>query len=160
MVESPPRIYTDNSVFGGAFDEEFRAPSQAFFKLVEGGLFILLVSDVSRREVELAPLRVRSLFDSLAAHMELVSVDAKVLALRDDYLAAGVVGSRRADDAAHVAAATIAGADLIVSWNFKHMVHFDKIRAYNKVNASRGYRPIDIRSPLEVIAYEDEGQDV
>lgn len=31
------------------------------------------------------------------------------------------------------------------------MVHFDKIRVYNAVNALHGYRGIDIRSPWEVL---------
>ena len=31
------------------------------------------------------------------------------------------------NDAMHVALATVAKAD-VVSWNFKHIVHFDKIR--------------------------------
>jgi hypothetical protein len=88
--------------------------------------------------------------------MELVPVDERVLALRDAYVEAGIVSPKWADDAAHVAAATLAEADLIVSWNFRHIVHFDKIRLYNAVNALRGYRAVDIRSPLEVIEYEDE----
>lgn len=88
--------------------------------------------------------------------MTLVPVDERVLALRDAYVSAGIVGAKWADDAAHVAAASVAEADLIVSWNFRHIVHFDKIRQYNAVNALEGYRALEIRSPLEVIDYEDE----
>ena len=44
----------------------------------------------------------------------------------------------------------MARADLIVSWNFRHLVQYDKIQRYNGVNALKGYRAIDIRSPLEV----------
>jgi hypothetical protein len=54
-------------------------------------------------------------------------------------------------DAHHVALATIAKADLIVSWNFKHIVHVDKIRAFQPVNLVQGYTSIDIRSPLEIV---------
>ena len=46
---------------------------------------------------------------------------------------------------------------MIVSWNFRHIVHFDKIRLYNAINLFNGYASIAIHSPLEVIAYEDEG---
>ena len=67
-----------------------------------------------------------------------------------------MVTQKWANDAGHVAAATVAGADLIVSWNFRHIVHYDKIRAYNAVNLLHGYREIEIRSPLEVIDYEGE----
>jgi hypothetical protein len=57
------------------------------------------------------------------------------------------------EDALHVAISTISGCDLIVSWNFKHIVHFDKIPKYNAVNVLNGYGRIGIYSPLEVIKY-------
>ena len=53
-------------------------------------------------------------------------------------------------DALHVASATIAGADLILSWNFKHIVSYDRIQLFNGVNILQGYRALDIRSPLEM----------
>lgn len=54
------------------------------------------------------------------------------------------------DDARHVAAATVAGADVIVSWNFRHIVNRERIRRYNAVNALNGYREIEIYSPQEM----------
>jgi len=85
-----------------------------------------------------------------------VAVDDEILNLRDLFISAGIVGEKRADDAGHVAAAIVGGADLIVSWNFKHIVHFDKIRLYNAISLLNGYREIDIHSPTEVIDYEDQ----
>jgi len=147
--------YTDTSVFGGVFDEESEASSKAFFSLVGSGRFSLLISDVTRQEIAFAPDHVQAHFEKLLAFVQLVPVDEPVLALRDAYVAAGVITAKWAEDAAHVAAATVAQADLIVSWNFRHIVHFDKIRLYNAVNAMEDYRPLEIRSPLEVIDYED-----
>lgn len=43
-----------------------------------------------------------------------------------------------------------------MSWNFKHIVNYDKIRKFNSVNLFLGYREIDIRSPLEVIHVPDD----
>lgn len=154
------RAYADTSVFGGVFDDEFKFASLAFFELVRAGRFVLLVSDISRREIDEAPAHVKELFDSLSARMEFVVADPSVLALRDAYLEAGIVGARWLDDAAHVAAASAAGADLIVSWNFRYIVHFEKIRLYNAVNALQGYHSVEIRSPLEVVDYEDEEDQV
>ncbi len=150
------RAYADTSVFGGVFDDEFKDASQAFFKMVRDGRFRLLVSDLSRREIDEAPPIVRSYYDDLLEYMQFAELDARALALRDAYVAAGVVGPRSMDDAAHVAIATVDKADLIVSWNFRHIVHFEKIRHYNQVNAVRGYGSVEIRSPLEVLDYEDE----
>ncbi len=148
--------YTDTSVFGGVFDDEFMAASREFFDLVRRGKFELLVSDISRKEIAAAPAQVRSIFEEMLPLLRMVAVDEEVLRLRDAYVAAGIVSEKWADDAGHVAAATIGGADLIVSWNFRHIVHFDRIRQYNAISILNGYREIDIRSPVEVIDYEDE----
>jgi hypothetical protein len=149
-------VYTDTSVFGGVFDDEFMVASHEFFDLVRQGRFELMVSDISRKEIASAPSDVRKIFDEMLPMLRMVAIDEEVLRLRDAYVSAGIVGEKWADDAGHVAAATIGGADLIVSWNFKHIVHFDKIRQYNAISALNGYREIDIRSPAEVINYGDE----
>jgi hypothetical protein len=144
-------VYADTSVYGGVHDEEYGLASSRFFDQVRTGRFLLVVSDVVRREIEQAPPIVRATFDDLIAFMKLVAVDEQVLRLRDAYLKAGIVSPKWADDAAHVAAATVSEADLIVSWNFKHIVQFERIRLYNAVNALNGFRSIEIRSPPEVI---------
>lgn len=71
--------------------------------------------------------------------------------MRDLYIQARVVGAKSKDDAHHVAIATVAQADMIVSWNFRHIVHFDKIIGFNSVNLREGYSTIEIRSPREVV---------
>lgn len=71
--------------------------------------------------------------------------------LRDAYLAAGIVGPASRLDAEHIATATVAGADMIVSWNFKHIVHYDKIKGYHGVNPIQGYSAIPIHSPPDVV---------
>lgn len=86
---------------------------------------------------------------------ENVEVTADVLMLADAYIRAGVVGARCADDAAHVAAATVARADAIVSWNFKRIVRLDRIKAYNQVNLAHGYGILTFVSPREV-SYDDQ----
>lgn len=53
--------------------------------------------------------------------------------------------------------ATVAGADIVVSWNFKHIVHFEKIAGYNAVNLLNGYKSIAIFSPREVVSHDQEG---
>lgn len=64
---------------------------------------------------------------------------------------AAIVTWKFADDALHVALATLAKTDAIVSWNFKHLVNPIKIRMFNEVNISRGYGTIVIMSPEEIV---------
>jgi len=95
---------------------------------------------------------VQAILDDLPRQsLEFVNESVESRRLRDCYLAAKVVGPAHATDAHHVALATVARADLIVSWNFKHIVHYDKIRGFNAVNLREGYPPLAIHSPLEVI---------
>jgi hypothetical protein len=70
--------------------------------------------------------------------------------LRNAYLAAGILTVRSIDDATHVAAATVARADAIVSRNFRHIVRLDKMRAYNQVSLSNGYGLLSIVTPWGV----------
>ena len=58
------------------------------------------------------------------------------------------------DDGMHIAIATINKIDILVSWNFKHIVHYNKIHLFNAVNFEMGYKQIDIFSPREVATYE------
>lgn len=157
MVRRPYRVYADTSVFGGAFDEEFATWSQVFFDQVESGRFLLVTSALVQAELQGAPEKVVELFDQLLLDAEIVAVDEETERLQQAYLSAGVVTAKWATDALHVALATVARCVLIVSWNFKHIVHFEKIPLYNAVNTLEGYNQRAIYSPREVISYaEDE----
>ena len=83
--------------------------------------------------------------------MEYVPETQEARSLRDCYVAAGIVGPAQVNDALHVAQTTVARADVIASWNFKHIVHYDKIRLFNAVNLREGYSLVDIRSPMEIV---------
>lgn len=83
--------------------------------------------------------------------VENVNLTTEVLNLRDEYVKEGILTPRWLDDAAHVAAATVARADAIVSWNFSHIVRLDKMKAYNRVNLREGYGILTIITPKEVV---------
>ena len=152
-----PRVYADTSVFGGVFDEEFEDASRQFFAAVESGRFALVTSALVEDELRLAPHQVQALFDGLRGKAEIVDISPDTLALRSRYIEAGVVAARSLTDALRVAAATTSRCDFIVSWNFKHIVHYDKVPKYNAVNVLSGYHEIGIHSPLEMMWDEEEG---
>ncbi|HOW18662.1 MAG TPA: type II toxin-antitoxin system VapC family toxin [Phycisphaerae bacterium] len=150
------RVYADTSVFGGAFDEEFEEPTARFFEQVRLGRFELVSSGVVQAEMEPAPEQVKNLFAETLPLAEIVDVTDEALALRNAYIEAGIVSGQWANDALHVALATVSACAVIVSWNFKHIVHYRKIALYNGVNGSLGYAALGIYSPREVIEYEDQ----
>jgi predicted nucleic acid-binding protein len=149
-------VYADTSVFGGVFDDEFRDPSKAFIEAIRAGRFILVTSELVRQEIAAGPQVVRQLFEDMLTVADIATVTAETLQLQQAYLNAGIVSERFATDALHVALATVSGASMIVSWNFRHIVNFQKIPMYNAMNKLHGYSDIAIYSPLEVIEHEDE----
>jgi predicted nucleic acid-binding protein len=146
------RVYIDTSVVGGCFDDEFSQESRALFAMAEKGKICLLISNVLADELTLAPEQVQKVITELPqGSFEVVQENEESRRLRDMYLKIGVVGITHVNDAHHVAIASVSHADMIVSWNFKHIVHFEKIREFNRVNTEAGYSAIEIFSPLEVI---------
>ena len=153
------RVYADTSVFGGCLDEEFALDSRRFLKSVRNGRLILLMGEVIIRELDAAPEQILQLVESIPPEtIEPLVLTREVLELRDAYLAEGILHPKWTDDATHVAAATVARADAIVSWNFKHIVRLDKMKAYNRVNLAQGYGILTIISPKEVFS-DDQDQD-
>jgi hypothetical protein len=156
---SPFRAFVDSSVFGGVFDDEFADDSKRFFEEVRRGRFIVLVSEILFREILSAPPQVRDVLTSIPTdRLEDVPLTEESVALTEAYIAAGAVSEKWQDDAAQIAMATIARADLLLSWNFRHIVNFDRIRVFNSVNLAHGYSLLDIRCPKE-IQHEDADQE-
>ncbi len=152
------RVYADTSVFGGMHDEEFAEPTKIFFEQVREGRFRLVTSAVVREELTAAPERVRRLFDEMARLAEVAGVTEDGLRLQQGYLDAGILTPNWETDALHVALASVSRCAVIVSWNFHHIVHFQKIPLYNAVNRLHGFPELGIYSPREVIQYENEDE--
>ena len=145
------RVYVDTSVFGGTQDEEFAESSRRFFHRVRKGEVVVLLSAHTVDELMPSPEQVLQVLRELPKQcVETIAASNEAEALADAYIQAGALGEASRMDALHVATAAVAGADLILSWNFKHIVCYDRIQIFNGVNALHGYRALDIRSPLEM----------
>jgi len=150
-----PRIYADTSVLGGCEDDEFREPSRSLLGAFQRGEFVLVVSELTLRELDGAPDAVKGVLATVpAAHMETLALSRDADELATAYIADGAIGERMRADALHIAIATVARVDVLVSWNFKHIVNLKRIHAYNAVNLKRGYPLLEIRTPREVAGDE------
>ena len=146
-----PRIYTDTSVLGGCEDEEFRDASRRLIDAFVVGESTLVLSELTLRELESTPeVVMQSLAQVPEAHIELISVSAEAGELAAAYVRDGAFGENMRADALHIALAAVARVDVLVSWNFKHIVNLKRIHAYNAVNLRRGYPLLEIRTPREV----------
>jgi len=156
MSDSPrhrmiPRIYVDTSVVAGCLDPEFREHSERMRRAFAAGQLRAVISDITIAELNLAPASVRRLLAQPGfAEAQRVELDAEADALAEEYIRAAAVSESSRADAEHIAVATVQRVDILVSWNFRHIVRLSRIRAFNAVNLRLGYPALEIRSPLEV----------
>lgn len=152
-----PRLYIDTSVIGGCLDDEFANDSIRLVNEAKGKRATFVLSDGVFGELLKAPKQVQDVLNSIPDEaIEVLTETALVAELRDAYLQAKILEPKSRMDAMHVAYATVARVDAIVSWNFKHIVRYDKIRAFNEINLRNGYGILQIVSPKEVLFDEQE----
>ena len=151
-----PRVYIDTSVIGGCLDEEFHEHSERLFTDFEAERLQAVISNITIAEMLQAPEEVRSILERPALQKtERVYLDEEAASLAEAYIKEGIVGEANRVDAQHIAIATVQRVDILVSWNFQHIVKWSRIRAFNPVNSKFGYPQLEIRSPQEV--YYEEG---
>ena len=147
-----PRIYVDTSVIGGCFDDKFEGHSNQLFEEFISGRKKLVISDLVLFELEGAPENVKEVSNKISEdNIEYVFLNKESLLLANAYLKEGVIAEGSLSDARHIAIATVERVDVLVSWNFKHIVNLNRIHLINSVNLKLGYPILEIRSPLEVI---------
>ena len=150
------RIYVDTSVIGGCFDSEFDKWSNSLINNFRDSVFRAVVSEVTATEISEAPNHVKEKYAELLSYnTEVIEISEESIKLAELYQSRDILSNKSFDDGLHIAIATITEIDLLVSWNFKHIVHFDKIRLFNSVNIEQGYKSINIYSPREVTYYEE-----
>lgn len=148
-------MYLDTSVFGGYFDEEFSDNTMPLFERIKTDRIQVLISQLLLAELAGAPNEVKDLLNQIPkAQLTFVELTEEVRTLADKYIEENVVGKTSRADCQHIAMATLAKVDVLVSWNFKHIVNLDRIRGYNGINLLMGYNTIEIRTPKEIERYD------
>jgi len=146
------RFYIDTSVIGGVFDTEFEEHSTILMEKVKLGLIKAVISEVTESEILLARKEIRDYYNSLPKdNIEFVEITEDSVLLADNYIQDKVVGKTSRNDCLHIGIATVNRVDILVSWNFKHIVNIYRIRGYNSVNIKLGFPTLEIRSPKEIV---------
>jgi predicted nucleic acid-binding protein len=147
------RIYIENSVIGGYFDDEFKEFTQKLFEEFKKGTYKPIISSHVIAELENgAPNNVKENLKTI--DYEEYPVNEEILKLAEKYMEEKIVSDHYYSDALHIAVATVIGVDVLVSWNFKHIVNLSRIKLFNSVNLREGYNILEIRTPQEVIGDE------
>ncbi len=150
------KLYLDTSIINFVFydkrPEEQKLTVQLFDEIREGK-YEVFISEIVLNEIDRAP---QDIAKQLKAAIEEFSpeelvVDEEVQELANKYMEQGVIPVKYRDDALHIAVASVNSLDVIVSWNFKHIVKLKTKREVTGINALMGYKQIEIYSPLEVV---------
>jgi hypothetical protein len=156
-----PLLYLETSVFGFCFDENARnalrrEAAATLLKQIDLGLFDAVTSPLTFEELRRArePLRTK-LLAAVGVVGQLRADKQEVEHLAAAYVRNNVIPHAFADDAGHVAYATIGKADLLVSLNLRHLANEWAERKIGAVNLQEGYQLLRIRTPEEVLAYEE-----
>lgn len=146
------RIYLDTSIFSAYYDDrasDRRGQTEEFWARV--ATFEASTSELTREELERTPdadrrRKLLKLLDSLILH----PITDEIKELAQHYVRAGVFTPAMVNDALHVAAAVLTRQDILLSWNFKHMVNRVRRAKVNQVNISLGLPTIEIIAPPEI----------
>ena len=149
-------VYADTSTIGGCFDEEFKEWSIALFEEFKVGGKLLMLSDLTMKELELARKEIRDKLNEVPERYKIITaINDEVINLAETYITEGALTSKSYNDALHIALATLNNSDVLASWNFKHIVNLNRIRLYNSINLKLGYRILEIRTPREILKIKD-----
>jgi hypothetical protein len=128
-----------------------------FFDKVFRKEIYLIISSLLEEELLNAPDPIKEFFKSLPTdQLEFVSLNTPAIELAELYLKEKVVGETSRADCRHIALATLNKVDVLVSWNFRHIVNLRRIRGYNSINLREGHHTLEIRSPKELMEYEND----
>jgi hypothetical protein len=108
-------------------------------------------------ELTFAPEKVKQLLHRYSPeNFERINLTQEAIELANIYITEKVVGKTSLEDCRHIALATIHKVDVLASWNFKHIVNLERIKGYNSVNLRYGYQMLEIRSPKDLLRYEND----
>lgn len=150
------RVYIDTSVVGGCLDKEFKEVSVKLIDKLRKGEMIAVISELTTFELKKAPREIQDILKEIPKkNIEYVELTEEAVNLAHEYISDRILGEGKLADAEHIAIATVSRVDVIVSWNFRHIVNLRKIRGFNSINLKLGYPLLEIRSPRELITYEE-----
>ena len=157
-----PKIYLETTIFNFPFVDDapdLRAYTLRLFEEIRAGKFKPYTSGYVVDELEKTQnIEKREKMKALIKEygVETLPANKKAEWLAGVYVKEGIIKSRYETDALHIAMATIASLDFIISLNFQHIVKHKTIFETEVVNIREGFKRVFIYSPMEVIGYDKD----
>jgi predicted nucleic acid-binding protein len=148
------KILIDTSVVSNLYAPEvphLEAEALEFWGDVKAGKYEVYISSVLFQENEACPEPKRTKIREFIADIDYILIDAEnsleISKIENEIIKQGILTENHRNDCTHIACAVVAGCDVIVSWNFKHMVKRKTINGIRAINLLNGFKLIDILPP-------------
>jgi predicted nucleic acid-binding protein len=153
------KLYLDTSVLNFYYADdspEEKIITQELFREIKDGSYTAYISSIVLEEVSRASKQKQKELLSLIDEFGLIAfeIDEEIENLAGLYIKHNIIPQKYEGDAVHIAVAVVNALDVIVSWNFEHIVKLKTKIHVNGINKMEGYKEIEIYSPMEVIDYE------
>jgi len=128
------RIYLDTSVISYLRQEDVpdrMAETLEFWEVLKRGRYEVYISEIVIAEITRCAEPKRS----------------ELFALLEEIRHLKILPPKSEDDRRHIAAAIFGGCNIIVSWNFKHMVNVQTIDGVRIICLANNVAPLDIYPP-------------
>lgn len=155
------KVYLDTSVVSYLYQEDAPEKMQdtlSLWELFKAGVYEVFVSDIVFREIDrCSEGKLNILLDYLGQiEYHEVETDSNTIELARKFIDFGILKKKSFDDCQHIAAAILAGCDVIISWNFKHIVNVKTIKGVKVITTLEGYKDLLIYPPSVLL---EEGDD-
>ena len=158
------KIYLDTSVVSYLHQED--APEKMkdtlkLWEILKKGRYEVCISNIVMNEIqECGEEKLHRLLDYLnQIDYTMVKADEDTVELAGKFIDFGILRQKSFDDCQHIAAAILAGCDIISSWNFKHIVNVKTARGVKTITTLEGYKDLMIYPPSALLVEEDEEDD-
>lgn len=154
------KVYLDTSVISYLYQQDVPEKMEDTLKLWEyfkAGKYEVYISDVVVNEInECEERKLKILLDYLKQiDYNIIETDENTIALAEKFINFGILKQKSFDDCQHIAAAIMAGCDIIISWNFKHIVNQKTVQGVKVITTLEGYRDLLIYSPTVLVEREE-----
>ncbi|MCM1399181.1 MAG: PIN domain-containing protein [Clostridium sp.] len=155
------KIYLDTSVVSYLYQPDAPEKMQNtldLWELFKNKVYEVYISDIVIREIsDCNEEKLNILLDYLGQiDYNIIETDEDTVELAGKFIDFGILKQKSFDDCQHIAAAILAGCDIITSWNFKHIVNVKTVRGVKVITTLEGYKDLLIYPPSVLIESGDD----
>ncbi|MCL1793933.1 MAG: type II toxin-antitoxin system VapC family toxin [Oscillospiraceae bacterium] len=157
------KVYLDTSVVSHLFADDTPGKMEDTNKLWEdfkADKYDIYISALTAEEIQKCSEPKRTLMTDKLGEIDFQVLEEtdEINNLADEYVNSGVLPKKSTDDCLHMAYAVVTNCDIIISWNFKHLVNYRTINKVKVVNTVNHYKEISIISPTMLLEGGDENE--